>query len=206
MRQPAIVGRAVKREARRIRRSSDALHQPPSHIRIRRSAPLLAERRAPAPRSRRTPRYRRLRSLLDEYLRQLLAQRHHPGANPRLDGAERQLEALGQLGLRQPEKVRLLDQHTLIRRQRLERARDGALLFADAGARLGALRRLRQRRRLRPRAAARCWRAADRSRGCARSAPATPPAGRARRCRSRPASRPGRTLPAGSPPPRCDRG
>ena len=105
-------------------------------------------RRAPGLPPRRIPRCPRLLSLLDERLRQPLAQREHAGSNPRLDGAERQLEPLGQLRLRQPEEVRLFDEHALIGRQRLESPRDGALLLAGAGLRLGILRRWRFRRRL----------------------------------------------------------
>src|SRR5260370_12863667 len=100
-------------------------------------------RPVPAPQFRRAPRGPRLWSWIDEYLGQLLAQREHAGPNARLDGTERQREALGELGLRQPEEVSLFDQHALIGRQRFERARDGTLLLAHASARFRALDRLR---------------------------------------------------------------
>src|SRR5262245_22206440 len=88
--------------------------------------PPQARGRSPA----RTPSSRSRRSLFDQQLSQLLAQRDHAGADPGFYRAERDLEAIRELGLRQAEKVGLLDEQPLIARQCRQRAIDGGLLLA----------------------------------------------------------------------------
>jgi len=51
--------------------------------------------------------------------------------------------ALGELGLREPQEIRLFDQVALIAREQLQCVRDGPLLLAQTGARFRILGRRR---------------------------------------------------------------